>query len=64
MDRLRHQNYKNKITETKYLDNTQENRTSKDKNSLSQLKDRELGDREIKTRKESVSFLNQLTKYK
>ena len=46
---MRHQNYKNKTTETKYLDNTQKKKV---KNSLSQLKKRELGDREIKTRNE------------
>ena len=64
MNRLGHQNYKNKNTETKYLNNIRKSRTLKVKNSLLELKkdfkelrDRELRDREIKIRKD---FLNQL----
>ena len=64
MNRLGHQNYKNKNTETKYLNNIRKSRTLKVKNSLLELKkdfkelrDRELRDIEIKIRKD---FLNQL----
>ena len=64
MNRLGNQNYKNKNTETKYLNNIRKSRTLKVKNSLLELKkdfkelrDRELRDREIKIRKD---FLNQL----
>ena len=37
MNRLRHQNYKNKNTETKYLNNTRKNRILNVKNSLLEL---------------------------
>ena len=37
MNRLRHQNYKNKNTETKYLNNTQKNRIPKVNNRLLEL---------------------------
>ena len=64
MNRLGNQNYKNKNTETKYLNNIRKSRTLKVKNSLLELKkdfkelrDRELRDIEIKIRKD---FLNQL----
>ena len=64
MNRLGHQNDKNKNTETKYLNNIRKSRTLKVKNSLLELKkdfkelrDRELRDIEIKIRKD---FLNQL----
>ena len=64
MNRLGHQNYKNKNTETKYLNNIRKSRTLKVKNSLLELKkdfkelrDRELRDRETKIRND---FLNQL----
>ena len=64
MNRLGHQNDKNKNTETKHLNNIRKSRTLKVKNSLLELKkdfkelrDRELRDIEIKIRKD---FLNQL----
>lgn len=51
MNRLRHQNYKNENTETKYLNNIWENKILKVKNSLLELKDREIRDREIEIKK-------------
>ena len=48
---MRHQNYKNENTETKYLNNIWENKILKVKNSLLELKDREIRDREIEIKK-------------
>ena len=48
MDHLRHLNYKNENTETKYLNDDRKNRTLKEKNSLLELEKafKELRERE------------------
>ena len=52
MKLLRQQNYKNKNTDKKELDNTHRlTHTDLVNNSLLELKDRELGDRKIRSRK-------------
>lgn len=51
MDHLRHLNYKNENTETKYLNDDRKNRTLKVKNSLLELEKafKELRERERET---------------